>query len=77
MTGNDHFQYPFNIWKAKLDERCKNLYGIDTDDMGWSDEELEHHRTQATSPKNMSKYLGSNFNLTRVEDISWGSQVGA
>lgn len=76
MDSKSHSQKIFPIWKTTLDELCKKIYYIDTADMGWSDDQLDHHRQMDTSPDEMCQYLGMKFNLTLVEEISWNSKIG-
>lgn len=64
MTRKIHSQVNFPVWKAKLDELCKNFYCINSEDMCWDDESLNHHREHDTTPEEMCEYLGEKYQLT-------------
>lgn len=59
----------FQEWRQKLDEFCKKLYFIDTDDMGFDKDQLIRLWMEGSTPREVSDYFGLKYDLTRAEDV--------
>lgn len=59
----------FEEWKSEVDRICMKLYAIDTNDMGFDDEQLRRLQKQGDTPQELSDYFGTKHNLTLVEEV--------
>lgn len=59
----------FETWKSKVDMICMKLYGIDTNDMGFDNEQLRRFQRQGDTPQWLSDHFGTKYNLTLLEDV--------
>jgi hypothetical protein len=59
----------FKKWKSDVDMICMKLYAIDTNDMGFGDEQLRRFQQQGDTPQELSDYFGAKHNLTLVEEV--------
>lgn len=62
----------YSIWKGELDRLCLRKYCIDTNDMGFDDQELQRFWSRGDTVSELVAYLGTKFNLTLAEEVNWG-----
>jgi len=60
-------QENFETWKTELNKLCLKLYAIDTEDMGFGDDDLRQFWCQKAAPKELTEHFGSKYDLIHAD----------